>query len=87
MCLQKAPLIRKFVVQVKKADDSVGPAVEEAVKGMSNGEVIALLPHSAEFACAVNPAAVSAPYEQVVPRNAGVAHAMLSSRDLQSNAC
>jgi len=34
-------------VQVKKADDSIGPAVEEAVKGMNNGEVIALLPHTA----------------------------------------
>lgn len=31
------------ILQVKKADDSVGPAVEEAVKGMSNGEVLPFL--------------------------------------------
>ena len=30
------------VVQVKKADDSVGPAVAEAVNAMSNGEVLVL---------------------------------------------
>ena len=29
-------------VQVKKADDSVGPAVAEAVSAMSNGEVLVL---------------------------------------------
>jgi hypothetical protein len=33
------------IPQVKKVDDSVGPAVEEAVKGLSNGEVIASAPH------------------------------------------
>ena len=30
------------MVQVKKADDSVGPAVAEAVSAMSNGEVLVL---------------------------------------------
>lgn len=32
--------------QVKKADDSIGPAVEEAVKGMQNGEVRSTMPYS-----------------------------------------
>lgn len=40
-------LNQEIVAQVKKADDSVGPAVEEAVKGMSNGEVMALLSRTA----------------------------------------
>ena len=35
----RQPLMRGWVVQVKKADDSIGPAVEEQVKAMSNGEV------------------------------------------------